>query len=147
VRTWSSEQLIDFAVTEPHVGLAGTEWVKHGRAAPEVQQRRRRDLLVLCLQESLVLDLGRLARAEDIVIYWGLWCVQCRLGRERLRSLVHGEAIPQILHLLLHFGIAVALADALEVGLDDASQVLLETAVAAHKRVLLDVALELDMQD
>lgn len=58
-------------------------------------------------------------------------------------ALVHGEPLAQRLHFLLHFGIAIALAHALEVGLDDASQVLFDAAVAAHEGVALDIALEL----
>lgn len=47
------------------------------------------------------------------------------------------------LALPLHFGITGALAYALEVGLDDAFEVLLEAAGAGDEGILLDVALEL----
>lgn len=124
--------------------LARTKWVEHGRSASEIQQGGCRHLLMLCLQEGLVLDLGYGLRGECATVHGRLGSIQLWLAGP-LRALVHGQTLAQVLHLLLHLGIAVALAHALEVWLDDASQVLFLAAGAANKRVLLDVALELEM--
>lgn len=131
------EQLVDVAVAEAH--LAGAQGEEHGRAAAQVQQRGGGDLLMLRLQECVVLQLGR---GEVVAVGDSARGAQHGLAGGLL-ALVQGQAVAQILHLLLHLGVAVALADALEVGLDDTSQVLLLAAGAAHEGVLLDVALEL----
>lgn len=118
------------------------ERVHHGRTAAQVQQRGCSDLLVLRLQESIVL--------VNLDCAWSEWRVLGRLLRRVDHgqpiggaTLVHGQTAAQLLHLALHLSVAGALANALEVGLDDAFQALLLTSRAAHERVLLDVASEL----
>jgi hypothetical protein len=77
-----------------------------------------------------------------MVVWRLLWSIQDRLVRRGL-ALVHGETFAQVLHLLLHLGISITLSDALEVGFDYASQVLLLTSRTTDEGILLDVTLEL----
>jgi len=112
------EEFVDLTVSEPH--FTRTKREEHGGSAAQVQKRRGRDLGVLGLQKRVVFDLGYGAGSKAVAVRGLLRRIQDRLVGRRL-ALVHGQPLAQVLHLLLHFGIAVALADALEVGLDDAS--------------------------
>jgi len=134
------EELIDLSRPKPDI----SQGVEHGRAAAQIQEGCGSNLLVLGLQECIILLCMYMASSEDMVFCRWLRGVQHGLVWHCVGpAFVQGKALPQLLHLALHFGIAVALPHALEVRLDNAFEVLLLAACAALEGILLDIALEL----